>query len=154
METLKQKIQEDFIFAMKTKDSSAKSALSGLKTKITEAEKNKGNVDLNDDEVIKVISSSIKQRKQSVDEFTKGNRFDLVEKEQNEILVLEKYLPKQMSNEEIETTVRLLFGEITPDNNKNKMIGQLIGKFNKQYNGRADISFVKLFAEKVMNDIS
>ena len=149
METLKQKIQTDFITAMKNKELNTKSALSGIKAKITEAEKLKGNVELNDDEVIKVITSGIKQRKQSVDEFTKGNRLDLVVKEQDEINVLEKYLPKQMTSEEIESVILTILNEFEPGTNKQRLVGQTIGTFNKRYTGKADNSLVKQIVEKL-----
>lgn len=149
METLKQKIQTDFITAMKNKELNTKSALSGIKAKITEAEKLKGNVELNDDEVIKVITSGIKQRKQSVDEFTKGNRLDLVVKEQDEIDVLEKYLPKQMTSEEIESVILTILNEFEPGTNKQRLVGQTIGIFNKRYTGKADNSLVKQIVEKL-----
>lgn len=148
METLKQKIQADFITAMKAKDEKTKSALSGLKAKITESEKSKKNNELSDDDVIKVITTAIKQRKQSIGEFIKGNRFDLVEKEQDEILVLEKYLPKQMTEQEIEMVVKEILGEFDTDTNKQKLVGQTIGIFNKKYTGRADNSLVKQIVEK------
>ena len=133
MESLKQRIQVDFISAMKIKDEKTKSALSGLKAKITEAEKSKNNVELNDDEVIKVITSAIKQRKQSVEEFTKGNRLDLVEKEQGQIDVLERYMPKQMTEQEIENVVKEIFSGFDAGTNKQRLVGQTIGTFNKKY---------------------
>lgn len=153
METLKQKIQADFITAMKAKDEKTKGALSGLKAKITEAEKAKSNVELTDDDVIKVITTAIKQRKQSVEEFTKGNRLDLVEKEQGEIDVLEKYMPQQMTEQEIEVAVKEIFGGFEPGTNKQRLVGQTIGTFNKKYTGRADVSLVKQTIEKLANEI-
>lgn len=152
METLKQKIQADFITAMKTKDEKTKSTLSSLKAKITEAEKSKGNVEISDDEVIKVITSAIKQRKQSVDEFRKGNRFDLVEKEQGEIEVLERYMPKQMTEQEIEVAVKEILGTFEAGTNKQRLVGQTIGMFNKKFTGRGDNSLVKHVVERLVNE--
>jgi len=68
---LKETIQKDFIEAMKAKDVNAKAALSSLKSKITEAEKAKSNTELSEAEVIKVLTSAIKQRKQSIEEFAR-----------------------------------------------------------------------------------
>ncbi len=153
METLKQKIQSDFIVAMKAKDENGKAALSGLKSKITESEKNKGNVELSDDEVIKVITSAIKQRKQSVEEFTKGGRLDLVNKEQSEIDILEKYLPTQMDENELESIIKTILSQFEPNTNKQRMVGQTIGMFNKQYTGRAENSLVKEVVERLVNDV-
>lgn len=152
MQTLKQKIQADFITAMKVKDEITKTALSGLKAKITETEKIKSNIELNDNDVIKVITSAIKQRKQSVEEFTKGNRIDLVEKEQGEINVLEKYMPQQMSQQEIEVVVKDILSSFESTINKQKLVGQTIGVFNKKYVGKADMSLVKQTIENLVNE--
>lgn len=153
MENLKQKIQADFITAMKAKDEQTKGALSGLKAKIIEAEKAKGNVELTDLEIIKVISNGIKQRKQSVEEFTKGNRLDLVQKEQGEINVFEKYMPQQMTEQEIENVVKEILGSFESGINKQRMVGQTIGIFNKQHTGKADVSLVKVTVERLVNEI-
>ena len=87
---LKEQIQNDFVVAMKAKDQVTKNALSSLKSKITESEKLNSNQELTEEGILKVISNCIKQRKQSYDEFIKGNRLDLSENEKNEMLVLEK----------------------------------------------------------------
>jgi len=147
--TLKQTIQNDFVSAMNAKDSVAKSALSGLKSKITEAEKAKSNTDLTDSEVIKVITAAIKQRKQSYEEFVKGSRLDLAEKEQGEITVLERYMPKQMTEGEIAAEAATIMAELGPIENKQRLIGQTIGMFNKKFTGRADGSVVKSVVESL-----
>ena len=151
--TLKQTIQSDFIVAMKAKDADSKSALSGLKAKITEAEKTNGNVELTDTEVIKVIATAIKQRKQSIDEFVKGNRQDLAIKEQGEITVLERYMPKQMTKEEIMSEAMIIMTELGPIDNKQRLVGQTIGAFNKKFTGKADGSVVKTVVETLANGI-
>ena len=148
--SLKQTIQTDFISAMKAKDQDKKSALSGLKAKITEAEKLNKNIELTDDGVIKVIVSSIKQRKQSVDEFTKGNRVDLVEKEQAEINILETYLPSQMTELEIEAEIVKLLPEVPPYGPTMKLVGQTMGMFNKKFQGRADGNVVRKIIERIV----
>lgn len=150
--TLKERIQKDFIVSMKEKNEAQKSALKMLKSKITEAEKTKSNADLTDDEVIKVITSSVKQRKQSIDEFQKFGRLDLVEKETAELTVLESYLPKQMTSEEIEIEAKAIMSTIEPGN-KQRLIGQTIGQFNKKFTGRADNSVLKVIVEKLANEI-
>lgn len=137
--TLKEKIQFDFIVAMKSKNEVGKRALSGLKSKITEAEKANKNIELDDNGVIKVITSVVKQRRQSIDEYTKYGRMELAEKEQEELSVYELYLPKQLTVEEItifaENFIKTNFNDI---NNKNMVVGKTIGELNKQFPGRVD----------------
>jgi uncharacterized protein YqeY len=150
--SLKEKINADFITAMKEKNAVAKMALSGLKTKVTEAEKMNGNSELSDQEVLKVITTAIKQRKQSYDAFMLGNRNDLATKEQEEMKVLEVYLPKQMTEDEIGIAVREIMsnfdGVIT---NPQALIGKTIGEFNKQYQGMVDINLVKTIITNLVN---
>ena len=150
---LKEKIQSDFVSAMKEKNVISKTALSGLKAKITEAEKLNGNQELNDNEIVKVVTNCIKQRKQSVEEFTKGNRLELAENELNEIKVLEVYLPKQMTEEEIETEVRTIMDSISDKTNVQRLVGQTIGQFNKKFTGTADITIVKNIIEKIASSL-
>lgn len=141
--SLKATIYADFMTAFKAKDEKAKSALSMLKAKITEAEKANKNQELNDADVLKVILSSVKQRKQSIDEFTKGGRPDLVEKESAELTVLEAYLPKQMSRDEIAAELRTILAGFGAGDPLNKKVGQSMGLFNKKFPGMADPKVVK-----------
>jgi len=148
---LKEKIQTDFVKAMKSKDVAGKRALSSLKAKITEAEKANKNIELIDSEVIKVITSVIKQRTQSHIEYVKFGRTDLAYIEMEDINILETYLPDQMSNEEIrEAVVGIMRGFDVAITNPNALIGKTIGEFNKQYVGRADVVKVKEIASQLV----
>jgi uncharacterized protein YqeY len=141
---LKERIQTDFVKAMKSKDVIGKRALSSLKAKITEAEKANKNVELGDAEIIKVITSAIKQRTQSHTEYVKFGRIDLADVEMEDINVLETYLPAQMSREEIrEAAVGIMNGFSEVITNPNALIGKTIGEFNKQFVGRADMNIVR-----------
>ena len=147
--TLKETIQADFVTGMKAKDTAIKSALSGLKAKITEAEKANG-TELNDDGVIKVVAAAIKQRRQSVEEFMNGGRADLVEKERSEINVLERYMPVQMSEKEITQEVNIILLTLQANPNRQARMGQCIGAFNKKFIGKADIATVKRIIDEIV----
>lgn len=147
MENIKQQIQADFIQAMKQKDESAKKALGNIKTKITETEK-KSKKELSNEDVVKVISSAIKQQNQSVEEYTKAGRIDLAEAETKEIDVLQKYMPQQMTEEEVKTAVAQIMGSMQNMPNEKALVGRTIGEFNKKYVGRVDVSIVKKAAEE------
>lgn len=150
--TIKARIQADFVTAMKEKNDTAKAALSGLKSKITEAEKANGNTELTDDAVLKVINTAIKQRKESADAFIKGNRNDLAMKELAEVEVINKYLPAQMSEADIEIAVRQIIAESAGVvTNPQILIGKTMGAFNKQYTGRADNNLVKAVITRIVN---
>jgi len=150
--TIKEIIQRDFITAMKTSDGVAKSALSGIKAKITEAEKLKLGTVLSDDDVIKVITTAVKQRKQSYDAYIAGDRSDLAEQEFAEMIVLQKYLPAEMSEAEIKAAlVKIIQNFSIVFTNQQALVGKSIGEFNKKYAGRADIQVVKRIAADIVN---
>jgi uncharacterized protein YqeY len=136
---------------MKAKDDISKSALSGLKAKIIEAEKANGNVSLGDTEIVKVVSSAIKQRNQSVDAFEQAGRSDMAQNEKNEILVLEKFLPTQMTSQGIEKEVREIISEMSEiATNSNALQGKTMGAFNKKFPGQADPKLVMEIIKKVI----
>jgi uncharacterized protein len=108
---LNETIAADLTAAMKAKDAPRLSALRMLKAAVT----NKGMVekgrDLDDAEVLQVVASLVKQRRDSIEQFTKAGRTDLVDKETAEIAILEHYLPPAVSPEEIEAAVAAAIAE-------------------------------------------
>src|SRR5712692_5170694 len=102
--SLKDQIIADMIAAMKAKDAPRTSTLRMLKSAISYREIEKGGA-LDDEELAKVLRSQVKQRRDSVEQYQKGGRQDLVEKETTEIAVIEAYLPQAASVEEIEQAV-------------------------------------------------
>jgi uncharacterized protein YqeY len=102
--TLTDQVSSDITAAMKAKDQPRLSALRMLKAAIMNKGVEKGR-DLEDAEVLQVVSSLVKQRRDSIDQFSQAGRTDLVEKEAGEISVLERYLPPAVSAEEIEAAV-------------------------------------------------
>ena len=102
--SLKEKIAGDMIAAMKAKDAARTSTLRMLKSAISYREIEKGGA-LDDEELAKLLRSQVKQRRDSVEQYQKGSRQDLVEKETAEIAVIESYLPQAASVEEIEQAV-------------------------------------------------
>ncbi len=107
---LSDKVNTDITSAMKAKDSGRLSALRMLKAAIMTKGVEKGR-DLEDAEVLQVVSSLVKQRRDSVDQFSKAGRTDLVDKETAEITVLEEYLPPAASAEDIEAAVAAAIAE-------------------------------------------
>lgn len=103
-------INTDITAAMKSKDAPRLSALRMLKAAIINKGVEKGR-DLDDAEVLQVVSSLVKQRRDSVDQFSKAGRADLVDKETAEIVILEQYLPPAASPEEIEAAVAAAVAE-------------------------------------------
>ena len=102
--SLNNKVAADITAAMKAKDAGRLSALRMLKAAIMNKGVEKGR-DLEDAEVLQVVSSLVKQRRDSIEQFSKAGRTDLVEKETGEVAVLEAYLPPAATTEQIDAAV-------------------------------------------------
>lgn len=108
--TLNEKIGSDLTAAMKAKDAARLSALRMLKAAVMNKGVEKGR-DLEDAEVLQVVASLVKQRRDSIEQFAKAGRTDLVEKETGEIATLEAYLPPAVTAEEIDAAVAAAIAE-------------------------------------------
>ena len=107
---LRDKVNGDIATAMKAKDAARLSALRMMKAAITNKGVEKGH-DLDDAEVLLVLASLVKQRRDSIEQFSKAGRTDLVNKETAEIGVLEEYLPPAASADEIDAAVAAAIAE-------------------------------------------
>jgi len=108
--TLTDKVNTDIAAAMKAKDSARLSALRMMKAAIMNKEVEKGRT-LDDAEVVQVVTSLVKQRRDSIEQFSKAGRTDLVDKESGEIAVLEAYLPPAATAEEIDAAIAAAIAE-------------------------------------------
>jgi uncharacterized protein YqeY len=108
--SLKQQIISDLTASMKAQDAPRTSTLRMVKAALMNREIEKGS-ELNDDEMSKLLRSLVKQRRDSVEQYEKGGRPELADKEKTEIEVIEAYLPHAVSREEIETTVAAAIAE-------------------------------------------
>src|SRR2546421_8778413 len=108
--SLKEQIAGDMIAAMKAKDAARTSTLRMLKSAISYREIEKGG-ELDEEELSKLLRSQVKQRRDSVEQYQKGGRQELAEKELAEIIVIEGYLPQAASIEEIEQAVAAAIAE-------------------------------------------
>lgn len=144
---MRQKIFSDMIKAMKNKDKLLLSVTRLLKGAIQLEELNLKR-ELNDDEAISIIAKQIKQRNESIAQFEIGNRQDLIDQSLREIEILNKYLPKQLSTEELETIISEAFNEIKPTSTKD--LGRLMGKISPRVKGKVDLGLVnKIIKEKL-----
>jgi len=107
---LKDKITADMTAAMKAKDAARTSTLRMVKAAITNREK-EGGAAITDEEVLKLLRSQVKQRRDSVEQYQKGGRPELAQKEQAEIVIIEEYLPQAASQEEIDQAVAAALAE-------------------------------------------
>ena len=146
---LSEKINKDMIEAMKSKDTFTLSVIRMVKGAI-QLEKINLKRDLNDDEVISVISKQIKMRNDSISEFEKANRQDLVDQYKQEIDILNKYMPEQLSDEEVNAIIDEAFAKINPTSPKD--MGLIMREVSPKVNGRADKGKVsQIIKEKLSN---
>lgn len=108
---IREKIEDDFKQALKKRDKITISTLRMLKAAIQNKEIEKKGEKLQDGEVIKIIAGQVQQHQDSIEQFTKGKRQELVEKETGELEILKKYLPEQLSPEEIADVVKRVITE-------------------------------------------
>ena len=102
--SLLKRLDEDLRAAMKSSDAVKLSALRMAKAAIKNLQIEKGR-ELSDDEIVAVLSSMAKQRRESIEQFSKGGREDLAEKERQELSVLQSYMPAQLSPDEVEALI-------------------------------------------------
>lgn len=137
--TLFEKINNDMISYMKSKDSFSLGVIRMVKGAI-QLEKINKKRDLTDDEVVAVISKQIKMRNDSIEEFTKANRQDLIDQYQKEIDLLKTYMPEQLSDEEISKIIEESFNIVNPTSSKD--MGLIMREVSPKLKGRADMGKV------------
>ena len=147
--TLVEKINSDMITYMKNKDSFSLGVIRMLKGAI-QLEKINKKRELNDDEVIAVISKQIKMRNDSIKEFEKANRTDLVEQNQKEIAILNTYMPEQLSDEEVNKIIDEAFVKLNPTSSKD--MGIIMKEISPKVKGKADMGKVNsIIKDKLAN---
>lgn len=132
---LVEQINKDFIEAYKAKDEEKSSVLRMLKSSLQSAEKEKGS-SLENIEATKIVQREIKQRRESIAEYKKGERVDLAKKEESETKILENYLPKQLEKDELTKIVEEAIKE-TGASGKSDM-GKVMGAIMPKVAGKAD----------------
>jgi len=133
--SLKDQLAADLKQALREGDDTRKRTLRLLMAAVHNAEIEKG-TELDDSGVLGVIAKQVKQRHDSAEEFRRGNRQDLVDREQSEAAVLQAYLPPAMSREEIEEAARKVIAEVGAQGPRD--MGKVMGPLTAQLRGRAD----------------
>lgn len=143
------KLGKDIVNAMKEKEQLRLSVLRMVKGAI-QLENINNKKELNDELFIDVVSKQIKQRNESLEEFKKAERTDLVNKTSTEIEILKEYLPEQLSNEEIEEILNSAFNKIKPTSSKD--MGLIMKEVTPLLKGKADMKEISnLIKEKLSN---
>ena len=146
--TLLEQLNKDMVVSMKNKDSFSLGVIRMAKGAIQLEAINKKK-ELTDEDVVTVISKQIKMRNDSIVEFTKAGRTDLVEQNQKEIEILNKYMPAQLSSEEVDKIIQEAFDKLNPTS---KDMGLIMKEISPKLKGKADMSKVNAIIKEKLND--
>lgn len=145
--TLNEKLMMDLKESMKNKDNLKKSVITMIRAAIKQKEVDE-RVELTEEDILNIISKQQKQRKDALAEFEKAKRDDLIEQTKSEIEILASYLPKQLTDEELENIIKNVINEINAQSMKD--MGKIMGKVNEIAKGRADGKRINEIAKKML----
>ncbi|MEI7812653.1 MAG: GatB/YqeY domain-containing protein [Ignavibacteria bacterium] len=147
---LKEKINEDLKVAMKSGDKLRLETVRSIRALILEFEKSGVGKELNGEEEIRMLSSAVKKRKDSIEQYRNAKRDDLADKEEAEMNIILEYLPKQLTEEEITEKIRQIAVETGARSKAD--FAKLMPAAMKELKGKADGKLVKSIVEKILGD--
>ncbi len=143
-------ISEDIKKAMLAKNKIALDALRGIKKEFLEAKTAKGGETFDNDAALKILQKMIKQRKDAAQIYNTQNRADLAEAELAQVVVIEQYLPAQMSEAELETTLKEIIAQIGAAGPQD--MGRVMGVATKQLSGKAESRLISEKVKQLLNN--
>ena len=143
-----EKLKADMIEAMKNKEKDKLTVIRMVKAAMDQEHIDRKK-EINDELLVEVVSRQIKMRRESILEFEKGNREDLIEKTKSEITILEAYLPEQLSDEEVSAIIDEIFAEVKPESQKD--MGKVMKEATAKLKGKTDM---KKVSEMIKNRLS
>ena len=148
--SIQEKINDEIKLSMKEKNADKLAALRSVKSAILLELTKDGKTNMSDEIAIQIISKLVKQRKESASIFKSKNRVDLEKEELSQIKYLEVYLPKQLSENEIEEYISIKLNEI--DNFSLKDMGRLMGLLMKELSGKADGKIISKILKRKLSE--
>lgn len=145
--SLKDKLMEDLKNSMRNKDKLKKDTITMVRAAIKQKEVDE-RIELTDEEILDILSKQLKEKKSSIEEFKKGDRYDLIEQTNAEINILLDYLPEQLSEEELTKIVKETMEEC--DVTSPKDMGKLMKNIMPKIKGRADGGMVSKIAQSLL----
>lgn len=147
--TLEERLDADLKEAMRSGDTTRKLAVRAVKAAIMEAKvAGAEQRSLSEDEVLKIVAKQVKQRRDSIAEFAKGGRQDLIEKEQAEVAVLEAYLPQQMDEAAVRAKAQAVIAELGVTDLKG--LGPVMKRLTAELRGVADGQLVNRVVRELL----
>lgn len=146
--SLKQQLKDDVKTAMREKNVVKRDSIRAINTMIKQIEVDERK-ELTDEDIIKLIQKGIKQRQEAVTQYKDASRDDLAEKEQEQIDIFTEYLPKQLSDEELENGLKEIIEEVGATSMKD--IGKIMGQATKKFAGVADGKRINETTKKLLS---
>ena len=144
-----EQLEKDMIEAMKNKEKERLTVIRMIKASLKQ-EQIDHKKEINDELLIDVVNKQVKMRKDSITEFEKGARQDLIDKTQAEIDILMNYLPEQLSDDEVESIINAIFDDVKPEGQKD--MGKVMKEVNAKLKGKTDMKTVSnIVREKLQN---
>ena len=134
--TFEEKMNEELKVAMKSGDKIRMETIRSIRSAIIEFNKSGANRELNSDDELKILQSAAKKRKDAIEIYEKTDRKDLLEREQAELKIIEDYLPKKLSEDEVIEIIKKVIEQTGAKEAKD--IGKVMGPLMKEIAGRAD----------------
>ncbi len=144
---LKEKLMEDLKESMKNKDTIRKNTIQMVRAAILQIEKDKG-IEVEDDKILEIISKEVKTKKDVLKDFEKAERQDLIDQTNQEISVLQEYLPKQLSREEVKIEVEKIIVEIGATSMKD--MGTIMKEAKAKMGASAEGKTINEVAKEIM----
>lgn len=145
--TLKDRLTDDLKEAMKNKEQVRKSVVTLIRAGIKQCEVD-NRQELTDEDIISLISKQLKQRKDALSDFEKANRIDLIEQTNQEIAILENYLPEQLDDVELKEIITKVVGEVGATSMKD--MGKVMAKTISLVQGRADGKRINAMVKQIL----
>ena len=146
---LEAKINADLKEAMKAKDEKALRGIRAIKSAILIQKTSGANVEVSEDDEIKILQKLVKQRKESLNIFEQNGRAELAQTEREEIEIIERYLPQQMSEADVEAVVKNIITETGASSMKD--MGKVMGAANKQLAGQAEGAVISSIVKRLLS---
>jgi uncharacterized protein YqeY len=147
MMSLKVKLKDDLKTAMREKEIVKRDAIRAINTMIKQIEVDERK-ELNDGDIIKLIQKGIKQREEAITQYSSANRDDLVQKEQEQIDVFMEYLPKQLSDDELQSIIQSIIDEVGATTMKD--MGKIMNPAKEKIGGGADGKRINEMVKKLL----
>ncbi|RXJ83604.1 GatB/YqeY domain-containing protein [Arcobacter sp. CECT 8985] len=145
--SLKEQLKNDLKDAMRAKNLVKRDSIRAINTMIKQIEVDERK-ELSDEDVLKLIQKGIKQREEAAEQYKQANREDLVEKEMEQVNIFKEYLPKQLSDEELETSIKEIIQQVGAQSMKD--MGKVMGVATKKFAGTADGKRINETVKKIL----